>query len=141
MAVNRQNNWESFKVRTEQAALVDAARELFSCLGLFMYILYMFMYILYILRLELLLSKVDFGKTKKIPKRREKSRFLHGMSKSALLSTFGTSSIATSGMEEPVLFSGCVQRLHIGTNKKFTGSAKSSFYFLTNLGRLLHEEV
>lgn len=98
------------------------------------------MYIFNILRLELLLAKADFTKMKKIPSQRGKSRFLHGESKSALLPTFGTSSIATSGTEGPVLFSSCVQRLvHIGTTKKFTGSAKSSFYFLTNLGRLLSE--
>lgn len=38
------------------------------------------MYMLYILRLELLLAKADFYKTKKIPNQRDRSRFLHGES-------------------------------------------------------------
>lgn len=68
VAVNRHSNCELFKAQTEQTVLTDAARELFCCLGLFMYMLYMFMYTLYILRLELLLPKAHFSKTKKIPK-------------------------------------------------------------------------
>lgn len=66
--------------------------------------------------MELLLSKADFSKTKKMPKQRDKSRFLHGEGKFALLSTFGTSSIAAVGQKD-LLFSSYVQRLRIGTNK------------------------
>lgn len=82
----------------------DAARELLCCLGLLMYILYMFIYIVYILRIELLLSKADFSKTKKMPKQRDKSRFLHGESKFTLLSTFGTSNIAAVGQKDLCYF-------------------------------------
>lgn len=133
MAVNRHNDCESFKAQTEQAVLADAARELFCCLGLFMYILYMFMYILYILRLGLILSKADFSKTKEIPKQRDKSRFLHAQSKSALLSPFGTSSIATSGTDGPVLFSSCVEKLYIGTNKNSLVVPRVASIFLLTL--------